>query len=1289
MPLQRRSLVLSALTVVNNVPPNKIQGRLPDGIHLRWSFAREQGFPWFGYYLFRRSSSSADRVLQRVDFDALPPAGASGTVITTPAGELSSDAPIALTQDFPPPGRPELDLDGRGYLRFVPADLASLVRVDIGFRQDAEIEVTGYLERVPVTRQRVRGTAGAVVTVELRYDALSEVDLGPGPAAVVDLGSLAVSGNATAGWQPLPGFPSKAAAAYPLCLPVAHPDYPCLGASATAADAAVLGTARVRYGLPTGWSPVEQARLHSVLSALVAGGPAGPPMAAKASAVPPTPADPQLRMPAQAPLDLVLLGALHTGLAQLVGLAWVDETVMGAPGTSFDYLLVADHDGRLGGTAAGALQYLRAHGFGDVDAFIVFDRRITDPAPALDPPVGVQAYALPATPTQGVTTAAGGVGLTWDRGVTDLGALLPGRAVLYHLWRAELGTAADPAPPTGYPLHTTNGPILVAGPSAGTGMRPPPDWPPTRLHAVDGGLDEGWYGYQVSGVDIFGRHSANSTAAPWHQWTPPPDPLPWYYQPPPSDAIVHPSAVAVLDKVPPPHPPAVEAAVLDPDDPTLVTDAAHQAWRASLPASEQQLVGLRVSWSWTRRQQDQAPDTREFRVYFQPGRFNVRFGRTGTVTSAGASACAVSTDLPNDRPTGAWAGARLLFGTSAFRILGSDAGNPLVLRVANAGPAGDVRPPAHASCSVAIPEGHPLHVDHTMPHTWQTRLWVVGYAEHVTVDGDGNRRYDLFLPVAGDADRTGSPVAVSAAEPLTYGTIGVTAADDKRHTPDDPARTGRWGGAARYGNESQVGAPATVFRVYRGTPPAPQLPEYADDRLIASPANYHGTSFFTVRWVPSVGSRTHVLRALDRSLYQVDHRIRTTRGSLDPALDTHAPLFPAGWPAARRSAAAAALNTITAPADYEALSVDARELLANLPGNGQLGWTAGLPERDWFIRRTRTALDPDEADWFPAEWNSADPADVQHRQDVAAELNALDQPADYETLSSGALRVLAGLPGNEGAFAQLTTLPLDPDDPETADRRGPDSPATYQPDPWLRAYVDGIPGRSVSSYLYRLVNVNAVHTTGAASLATPPVAAPDVMPPRAPVVVKVLGGDRSVILRWASNREPDLAAYRVYRADAEADARDVRLMTLMYTRPVAAGARPGMVEWTDTPVPGLADRWYRLVAVDGAGNASEPSRPARARAYDESLPQVPPLTVAWTGAPPAAAVSWAATDDSCLEIRSAGTAVWTPVGGWRGPGVYQQTLPLDPARAWRFRLRARKATGAQSLGSTVELAPLP
>jgi hypothetical protein len=310
-----------------------------------------------------------------------------------------------------------------------------------------------------------------------------------------------------------------------------------------------------------------------------------------------------------------------------------------------------------------------------------------------------------------------------------------------------------------------------------------------------------------------------------------------------------------------------------------------------------------------------------------------------------------------------------------------------------------------------------------------------------------------------------------------------------------------------------------------------------------------------------------------------------------------------------------------------------------------------------------------------------------------AALNALADPDDYQALTASALRVLAGLPGNEAAFSQLTVEAMDPDDPACADRRGPDSPEGYTPSAGLRAFVDTLDGRSASSYLYRLAHVNPVHTRGDASLATPPVSCPDVTPPRTPAVAKVLGGDRAIMLRWASNREPDLASYHVYRTDNEADARDLRLMALVHTAAVAPGppaARPASVSWTDTPVPGLVDHWYRLVAVDTAGNASTPTTPIRARAYDEAPPAIPALTAAWTATtPPAARLGWTAAEESLVEFRVVGGAVWQPIGAWRPPGTHEVTVAMDATKGWRFRLRARKATGALAVGPTVPLAPLP
>ena len=228
---------------------------------------------------------------------------------------------------------------------------------------------------------------------------------------------------------------------------------------------------------------------------------------------------------------------------------------------------------------------------------------------------------------------------------------------------------------------------------------------------------------------------------------------------------------------------------------------------------------------------------------------------------------------------------------------------------------------------------------------------------------------------------------------------------------------------------------------------------------------------------------------------------------------------------------------------------------------------------DWG-ERPRPPLDPSQLQLFPDEtveprWNAA------KRQEIAAELNHLNgfsHDADgaaqamafYRGLSNDGLRVLAGLPGNERAFTQITIQPLDPDDPGVANRVGPDNPPDFVVDAALRAFVDTLDGRSANRYFYRSAYVDGAHNRGALSISSPPVWLHDVTPPRSPILTKALGGDRRITLRWASNREPDLVAYRVYRTDREESARDLSTMTLVHTESVPAGDpldRPAEVSW--------------------------------------------------------------------------------------------------------------------------------
>jgi hypothetical protein len=234
---------------------------------------------------------------------------------------------------------------------------------------------------------------------------------------------------------------------------------------------------------------------------------------------------------------------------------------------------------------------------------------------------------------------------------------------------------------------------------------------------------------------------------------------------------------------------------------------------------------------------------------------------------------------------------------------------------------------------------------------------------------------------------------------------------------------------------------------------------------------------------------------------------------------------------------------------------------------------------------------------------------------------------------------------------QLTVGALDPNDAATADRRGPDDPPDYVPRPALRAYVDTLDGRATNRYLYRSVYVDAAQNRSGMGAIGTPVRLPNVVPPRAPAITKAIGGDRQITLAWASNREPDLLEYRVFRTDRSEAADDIRRMTQVAV--VAAdpnpAARPASVQWADQPVPGLKDP---IDPRGRGGNVSAPSTPVRARAFDQTPPDPPPFTDAvwvpsgirltWT-APPAGArllVEWKPDSESRFTAASA----WLPPG---------------------------------------------
>lgn len=1227
MPLQTRNLWMLGLGTVGDVPPNSLQPPLHDGMHLRWTFDPARGVPWFGYYLLRRDSGH--RPIQGCisnDLKGHEPGPWPSTTFPVAFGTLSSDQPLVLTADFDPVGVAELDLARREAitLRITAGDEAFIATVTIGFRRNAgadggKVELLGRYQGIVVARTVAVGQAGEVVTATLEAAAIDEVIVaGADDAALVDLCIQPLAFLVSNGWKPVESI------AQPICLPVAAPGYPCPTAPASFAAAEALGLSRVRYGPSTVWAGAPFADLHDRLRALVIGGPppGGAAMSDRFESImgsppPPPEAGGAIVAPTQRPLDLLLLASLNAAIAEILGLACLDAAAV--PGMHYDYVLLADHDGSLG-SVGGAVDFLSGAtpNFSVVDGFLLLNVAV-GPAPPLDPPAAGQAVALPGStiaPDDGgpVIDGTNNVGLTWDR--QQIGTVLaPGAPVLYHVWRAALGDDETPKLPTDddFGLITKDGPLPVARAVLNPPSVPsqPDDWPPFALQYLDRALADGWYAYRVSAIDLFGRHSANGPSAAWHQWGPAPVPRPWYYRDPPGDQVLDPGAIRLLDKLAPPPPPAVEAFALAPEDPTVRQDAVWQSWRASLSTPERDnVVGLRVRWRWDAVQQRQAPDTREFRVYVEPAPANTLRGRVTDVAAAGATESVVTTNITHTQGVDAFAGTTILVGGRGFAVVGSDAVSPLRLRVRNIGAADDVAPASRERIAVSIPAGHALYTDLSGEAAWARRMAVVGFDEHVTVVGD-ERQYELLLPLAGSADRAGLDLPTTLDEPVATALVGVTAADDKLHTPDPR------GDPARFGNESRIGGPATVLRVRRVAPdPPPVLPD--SPRLFASPADYHDQSRFTVRWTPAPGLRVLVSRALDDAVVRSDRALRP-----------------------------------------------------------------------------RPPLSGGDGAQFPPDWSGV------QRDQIAAELNGLNAdstPGAYARLSNDALRVLAALPGIERAFTQVTPQPLDPEEPDPSApdglrwrRVGPDVAADAL-DPGLRAFVDTLDGRAVNRWFYRCAYVDEVYNVGPLGLSTPPVWLPNVTAPRAPILVRIRGGERLITLEWSSNREPDLVRYEIYRADDDAQAGDLRRMTLVHTEPVAAGDpadRPPTLTWTDQPVPGLVTFGYRVAAIDDAGNRSEPSPAQAGRAHDTAQPVVPTPSIAWVevAGTTRAQIRWTSADEVLVQTRPVGGGTWIDLSQWRPAGTVTVRDPFsDPTTAVQYRLRARRSTGAVALGTPIVLA---
>ncbi len=298
--------------------------------------------------------------------------------------------------------------------------------------------------------------------------------------------------------------------------------------------------------------------------------------------------------------------------------------------------------------------------------------------------------------------------------------------------------------------------------------------------------------------------------------------------------------------------------------------------------------------------------------------------------------------------------------------------------------------------------------------------------------------------------------------------------------------------------------------------------------------------------------------------------------------------------------------------------------------------------------------------------------------------------------------MLAGLPGNESAFSQITIKPLDPEDPKNDDCRGANDPEDYEPNEDLRIYVDTLPGRTASRYFYRASYVDDAQNRSYLSLSGPPVYMPKVTPPRTPMITKILSGDKEITLHWNCNREPSLAEYRIYRTDKKESARDIRLMTEVHR--LAASE----VSWSDR-VPGFVTYYYRVIAMDNASNTSRPSLTISGRAFDQDPPQKPTWQwiiwikvddvgkeYLWEESPetalPVVALKWSSVKSEwsyIVQRKDVSSTHWQSISRWLKGGDSYLDRNVAQDKDYEYRIKVKNLIGKVEISRIYTLYRVP
>lgn len=690
---------------------------------------------------------------------------------------------------------------------------------------------------------------------------------------------------------------------------------------------------------------------------------------------------------------------------------------------------------------------------------------------------------------------------------------------------------------------------------------------------VDRGPGYGKFNYRVLGRDLFGRTSGPSV----------------------------PAAVLVEDEVPPGPPLNLAAEHFDPADPERAGSAVLAWANRDVPAGNPQRSAVSARWIWPASRQQQFPDLDEFRLYYRGGPLNQVLGRITAVTALGSAQYEVATDIAPVGPDSPLPQSAVDLG--ALRSEGEEC--PIVTITTVSGHlvfrlrANPAAPPLVGLCTFRIGRGTsptatqaakaPYAAFRTFEQAADWGGLVVdpdapGTPAPLRVAGDGTVRVPLPAGLAtADVEVTrvlepqggevhwhyllklrGVVLEPTAERPRAIGTFGISSVDTAA-------------------NEGRVAPPVAIFALYRTTPAVPAI-VYPPVNY-ATLADYHGTSRFLLTWTGVAGLGYLVYRAGDVDLLAsagVDLAAHRARAPDEQRLE---------------------LQTIGLdPAHIEAFRlVTPAPLVAT---GGAMQYRDPLPGavQNRYVYRVR-AVDPggNLAPWPPA---------------------------------ADASCVIVDLPG------------VPPTAPLWADVGYPATGVALRwvpnPDPALSGYR-----------LYRAYD---------------PAQAEDV---------------RSMTPLFTSAQAEGAGAVRAVLLERD----DTGAVTAVTVLP--PGERPAdrLVQYVDAAAEQGRAVYYRIVAEDGAGHRSPPSELLTVQ-LPKNLPPSPPSWSAPAVAPGEVALAWTADENDlqCLLLRRAAGTIWRPLAPWGPAGDYGFTdCSVEAGATYEYRVRVRDRVGHVVDGPTLSV----